>query len=153
MTTRPLLLLKRPNSTKDFLPSGVQYLDRGGLTFVQPHLLPWLNAVEASMELLWGIQSIAKMYLRFIVHTCHRLFMLILQITKDSVVRDSMLLVKFCETAKQLHSAAPEEIVQQVHSWMLTKMYNAISNEFMQDIAKISCMNNLLKRMSYYGIS
>ena len=46
-----LLLLKRPNSTKDSLPLGAQYLDRGGLTFVQPHLLPWLNAVEASMKL------------------------------------------------------------------------------------------------------
>ena len=46
-----LLLLQRPNSTKDSLPLGAQYLDRGGLTFVQPHLLPWLNAVEASMKL------------------------------------------------------------------------------------------------------
>ena len=50
--------------------------------------------------------------------------------------------MKFCEAAKQLHSAAPEEIVQHVHSLMLTKMYNARSNEFLQGIAKISCMNN-----------
>ena len=50
--------------------------------------------------------------------------------------------MKFYEMAKQLHSAASEEIVLHVHSLMLTKIYNARSNEFLQGIAKISCMNN-----------
>ena len=40
--------LKRPNASKSTLPSGAQYLDRGGLTFMQPELLPWLHAVEGS---------------------------------------------------------------------------------------------------------
>ena len=45
-----LLPMKRPNSTKVYLPTGAQYLDRGGLTFVHSCLLPWLNAVEESMK-------------------------------------------------------------------------------------------------------
>ena len=43
--------LKRPNASKGTLPSGAQYLDRGGLTFMQPSLLPWLHAVEDSMKM------------------------------------------------------------------------------------------------------
>lgn len=42
--------LKRPNNSKDTLPPGAQYLDRGGLTFMQPSLLPWLHVVEESMK-------------------------------------------------------------------------------------------------------
>ena len=57
-------------------------------------------------------------------------------------MKDSTLLVKFYEAVKQLHSASAEETVQQVHSLMLTKIYNARSNEFLQGIAKMSCMNN-----------
>ena len=43
--------LKRPNTSKDTLPSGAQYLDHGGLTFMQPSLLPWLHAVVESMKI------------------------------------------------------------------------------------------------------
>ena len=57
-------------------------------------------------------------------------------------MKDSTLLVKFHEAAEQLHSASPEEVVEQVHGLMLTKIYNARSNEFLQGITKISCMNN-----------
>ena len=60
----------------------------------------------------------------FIIHTCYRLLNLLrsyycicVQITSlRSVVRNSTLLEKFCEVAKQLYSAAPEEIVQHVQS-------------------------------------
>ena len=41
-----LTALKRPQELKINLPTGAQYLDRGGLTFVHSNLLPWLHAVE-----------------------------------------------------------------------------------------------------------
>ena len=42
--------IKRPNTDKNTLPLGVQYLDRGGLTFMNSSLLPWLHEIEASMK-------------------------------------------------------------------------------------------------------
>ena len=45
-----LLSLKRHEDEKEFLPSGARYLDRGGLTFMQSSLLPWLYAIEESMH-------------------------------------------------------------------------------------------------------
>lgn len=43
--------LKRPTSAKDSLPQEAKYLNRGGLTFVQPCHLPWLNACRSKHEL------------------------------------------------------------------------------------------------------
>ena len=45
-----LLSLKRHKDDKQFLPPGARYLDRGGLTFMHSSLLPWLQAVEASIH-------------------------------------------------------------------------------------------------------
>ena len=70
-----LLSLKRPTCTKDSLPPGVKYLDRGGLTFVQPCLLPWLNAVEASMK-LYLCQSGYTKYGKDIFQVRHSLYIL-----------------------------------------------------------------------------
>lgn len=52
--------LKRPNAGKATLPSGAQYLDRGGLTFMQPSLLPWLCAVEKSMKMFLNQEGYKK---------------------------------------------------------------------------------------------
>ena len=48
---RLLDAIKLPNDRKIDLPSPVQYLDRGGLTFMQLNLLPWMRAIEARMVL------------------------------------------------------------------------------------------------------
>ena len=45
-------------------------------------------------------------------------------------MKDSTLLVKICEVAKELHPASLEEVIKQVHNLILTKIYNARSNEF-----------------------
>ena len=45
-----LEVIKRSQSSKSTLPLGVQYLDRGGLTFIHSSLLPWVRAVESSMK-------------------------------------------------------------------------------------------------------
>ena len=65
-----------------------------------------------------------------------------LQITKNGVVKDSTLLPKFSEAVRQLRSDSPAEFVQQVHTMVLTKIYNARSNEFLQAITKLSCIKN-----------
>lgn len=48
---RILRLLKLPNDQKIHLPDAVQYLDRGGLTFMRMTLFPWMFAVEERMVL------------------------------------------------------------------------------------------------------
>ena len=58
------------------------------------------------------------------------------------MVKDSTLLPKFSDAVQELHSASPMEIVQQVHAMLLTKFYNAKSNEFLQGITKLSCIKN-----------
>ena len=45
-----LTALKRPQELIINLPTGAQYMDRGGLTFVHSNLLPWLHAVESSIK-------------------------------------------------------------------------------------------------------
>ena len=41
--------LKLPTVDKHLLPKPVQYLDRGGLTFLKPILWPWMMAIEERM--------------------------------------------------------------------------------------------------------
>ncbi len=38
--------LKLPNADKHLLPNPVNYLDRGGLTFLKPSLWSWMRSVE-----------------------------------------------------------------------------------------------------------
>ena len=45
-----LLALQCSKTAKSSLPPGVQYLDRGGLTFMHSSLLPWMHAAEQSMK-------------------------------------------------------------------------------------------------------
>lgn len=74
--------------------------------------------------------------------TCTTSYYCFIQITKDSVVKDSTLLEKFREAVQQLHSTSTAEDLQQVHGMILTKIYYARSNEFLQGIAKLSCINS-----------
>ena len=125
-----LLALKRPNSDKESLPKGAQYVDRGGLTFVHSWLLPWLNQVEESVK-------------TFLNHTGYAKYgKNVFKITKDSVVKDSTLLIKFNEALEHLHTDHPAGVVQEVHEMLLTKFYNARSNEFLKNITKLSCIKN-----------
>ena len=52
--------LRRPQELKQELPVGAQFLDRGGLTFVQPSLLPWIRAVEGSIKQYLNEKSYRK---------------------------------------------------------------------------------------------
>ena len=105
-----LLALKRPNSAKASLPAGAQYIDRGGLTFMHSCLLLWLNAVEASMKVFLnhsGYTKYGKDIFQVRVYRCWILLIssqscLCLQITKDSVVKDSTLLVRQCNNYTQV---------------------------------------------------
>ena len=54
---RILHLLKLPNDQKIHLPDAVQYLDRGGLTFMRITLFPWMFAVEERMVLNLNMTS------------------------------------------------------------------------------------------------
>ena len=55
-----LLALKLANDEKTTLPAGVQYLDRGGMTFCKPNLLPWLQKVEASVKVYLNQEGYAR---------------------------------------------------------------------------------------------
>ena len=55
-----LLALKLGNDEKSTLPVGVQYLDRGGMTFCKPNLLPWLRKVEASVKVYLNQDGYAR---------------------------------------------------------------------------------------------
>jgi hypothetical protein len=41
--------IKLPSEAKQFLPSALQYLDRGGLTFMRSPFLPWMQGIEEKM--------------------------------------------------------------------------------------------------------
>lgn len=45
-----LKALKRSKAEKLTLPTGAQFLDRGGLTFVKSELLPWLCKIEEAIK-------------------------------------------------------------------------------------------------------
>ena len=59
-----LLALKTPNEQKTYFPRGVQYLDRGGLTFIHSSLLSWLQKVEASVKVYLNQDGLVKKYLK-----------------------------------------------------------------------------------------
>ena len=54
---RILHLIKLPSDQKIHLPDVVQYLDRGGLTFMRMTLFPWMFAVEERMVLNLNMTS------------------------------------------------------------------------------------------------
>lgn len=83
-----LIKLKRPKSDKEFLPEGVKFLDRGGLTFVYSWLLPWLNQAEVSIKVNLSQTGYAR-YGKDVF-----------QITKDSIIKDSTLLCTFTHVMK-----------------------------------------------------
>ena len=58
------------------------------------------------------------------------------------MVKDCTLLTKFREAVQSLHPSVPEDVIKQVHGVLLSKMYNTRCNEFLRDIAKLSCVKN-----------
>ena len=121
--------MKQPNASKDTLPSGAQYLDRGGLTFMQPSLLPWLHAVEESMKIYLNQDGYKKYgkdifsVSRAVQFAYYVYYIQFLQITKESVVKDCTLLVKFREAVQNLQPSIHEDVLKQVHGVLLSKIY------------------------------
>ena len=123
-----LLALKLPNEQKTSLPRGVQYLDRGGLTFIHSSLLSWLQKVEASIKVYLNQDGFAKYGEN------------IFEVTKKTVLKDATLELQFTKAVKELHAPCHEKTVQEVHVMLLTKYYNARSNEFLRNITKLTCI-------------
>ena len=62
--------LKLPNSDKHLLPKPVNYLDRGGLTFLKPSLWSWMNSVE--LKIVENLnQKCYRMYGDKLFHVAH----------------------------------------------------------------------------------
>ena len=124
-----LLALKSPNEQKTSLPRGVQYLDRGGLTFIHSSLLSWLQKVEASVKVYLNQDGFAKYGEK------------IFEVTKNTILKDATLALQFTNAVKELHVSCSENtIIQEVHVMLLTKYYNARSNEFLRNITKLTCI-------------
>jgi hypothetical protein len=70
------------------------------------------------------------------------LLILFLQITKDSIVKDRTLLEYFNEAIKHLQSQAESGTTQKVHTMLLSKIYNARSNEFLRGVSKLQCIKS-----------
>jgi len=54
-------------------------------------------------------------------------------------VSDTLLLQQFEDTVAVVFPVATTEVVTRVHGILLTKIYNARSNEFLRSIGKIEC--------------
>ena len=57
----------------------------------------------------------------------------------DRGVSDALLLQHFSNAVDGVLSTATTEVITRVHGILLTKMYNARSNEFLRSIGKIEC--------------
>lgn len=53
---------------------------------------------------------------------------------------DSTLLTTFSEAVQDLYPLAPIDVVARVHGVLLSKIYNARSNEFLHSISKLACI-------------
>ena len=53
---------------------------------------------------------------------------------------DSTLLNRFSEAAHDIHPVSSMEVVDPVHRALLSKIYNARSNEFLRSISKLACI-------------
>ena len=58
------------------------------------------------------------------------------------MVKDCTLVTKFKEAVQSLYPSTHEEVINQVHGALLSKMYNARCNEFVRSITKLSCIKN-----------
>ena len=58
------------------------------------------------------------------------------------MVKDSTLFLTFSNIVRQLLEPASPELLKKVHAMLLTKIYNARSNEFLQGVSKLSCIKN-----------
>ena len=55
-------------------------------------------------------------------------------------MKDATLELQFTKAVKELHVSCSENTVQEVHVMLLTKYYNARSNEFLRNITKVTCI-------------
>ena len=125
-----LQALKLANDEKTTLPVGVQYLDRGGMTFCKPNLLPWLQKVEASVKVYLNQDG----YARYGEH--------IFEVTKETILKDATLTLVFTDSVKELHVSCSESTIKEVHTKLLIKYYNARSNEFLRNVTKLTCIKS-----------
>ena len=54
---------------------------------------------------------------------------------------DTTLLSTFTEALHECRITSPDNIVSEVHSSLLNKVYNARCNEFLQTVCKLSCID------------
>ena len=54
---------------------------------------------------------------------------------------DTTLLSTFTEALHECRITSPDNIVSEVHSSLLNKVYNARCNEFLQTVRKLSCID------------
>ena len=65
--------------------------------------------------------------------------MVLIQITKGMIVLDETLFNEFQSAIQVLHPTATHKVVRSVHEVLVTKIYNARSNEFLRTISKLTC--------------
>lgn len=53
---------------------------------------------------------------------------------------DSTLLRKFSSAVEVLQPGTPTNVTERVHGILVEKMYNATSNNFLQGISKLNCL-------------
>ena len=143
-----LASLSLDKDDKPQLPLALQYLDRGGLTFMRPTFLPWMMAVEGKMVQHLNQKSYNQygekiFQVQMHVYTCmhaHVNCTFYVQATQTSISMDRTLLTEFREAVIKLDQSFQPEIVEKVHSILFTKLYNARCNEFVRSISKLSCI-------------
>ena len=65
--------------------------------------------------------------------------LLSIQVTRDSVVSDALLLQHFRDAVHGIFPTVTSDVVSRVHGILLRKIYNTRSNEFLRSIGKIEC--------------
>lgn len=121
--------LKLPQSDKHLLPKSVQYLDRGGLTFMKPSFWPWMNAAELKI-IEYLNQKSYGMY-------GEKIFL----VTHTAVSSDQTLLDQFQVGVTESGIKTTIDTVESVHKTLLDKLCNARCNEFLRTIGKLACID------------
>lgn len=122
--------LKLPLTDKHLLPKPVQYLDRGGLTFLRLSLCPWMKALE--LKLCENLNQ--RMYR---LHGSK-----IFKVTHEAVSKHYALLHQFQAGIVDSGIQPPSDVVGKVHNILVEKVSNARCNEFLQSIGKLGCIDN-----------
>ena len=121
--------LKLPDSDKCLLPKLVQYLDRGGLTFLRPPFWPWMIAIEDKIADLLS-QKHYRIHGDKIFRTTH-----------TTITADQDLLDKFQHGIVEAGIQSTTDTVKCVHKMLVDKICNARCNEFLRSIGKLACID------------